>query len=202
MKYLTEFLKLRCAPDILGVSGSLGANPAKEISEGMSIRAVLKPIVLRDPMYYSMVEFCAGNALPSLCAVFTLPIQTACAFDKKPRERKWHQVKRFHYYTKDIYELSPKYLSDTDIIIAMHPCAGLALRIVEIYNESKAKHLILCPCCVGGVPSSIQNKLEYLGLSKDDLWVQHLAGLCRGNVKVQKDLHNLSARNIIITASK
>ena len=94
--YLNEFLKLKCCGDILNI-----VNPVqrieKEISEAMGLLKIIKKIALKDPMKYTLYDFCAGNALISVTAVHLLPIKYAYAIDKRKRNRNWEKVKRFEY---------------------------------------------------------------------------------------------------------
>lgn len=204
--YLSQFFNLKCAGDILNISNPIGNSPEKEISEGMSIRNILKPFSLDNPHKYSIIEFCAGNALPSLLAVFTLPIRHAIAIDKKERNRRWDLVRNFQYKVENIENFSIDKVSKDDIIIGMHPCGGLAKKIIEVWNNSPSPILILCPCCTGQLgkeetifPNWIKNKYK---ISKYDLWTLNLGKLIKGEVKFTVDGHLLSPRNNIIIGEK
>jgi hypothetical protein len=202
MKYLNEFLKMKCAGDILNISNPI-QGVVKEIEEGMGIRSILRSIVLKHPMKYRIIEFCAGNALPSILSVFSLPVKSAIAYDKRPRKRDWNLINRFTYSFEDIYEFDPQKIEETDIIISCHPCGQLAERVIEIYNQSPSRHLILCPCCNGKIKNEINNELQWVRskITKYDLWTAHLGRKIKGSITYKTDIELSSPKNNIIISS-
>ena len=198
-RYVDEFLSLRCAGDVLNVVNPIGNSTAKEISESIGVIKRLKKIVLKEPMRYTLYDLCAGNAITSVLAVHLFPIKEAFAIDKRPRKRKWHLAKRFKYLTLDINDVQPDMFDENSIIIGIHACTSLANRIIELYKESKAQHLILMPCCIGQLkhnyPDIVREKL-----GKYIIWAWQLAEKCDGKFTI--DNHVLSPVNAIITASK
>ena len=151
--YMSDFLKLKCAGDVLNVVNPLGSKAEKEITESMAIIKKLRKIVLAKPNYYYVFDLCAGNALTSVLSAFLLPIKKAIAIDKRPRERNWHLAKKFSYITDDIYNVVPSDIGPNAIIIGVHACNKLAEQIIKIYKESDAEHLLLMPCCIGNIKS-------------------------------------------------
>lgn len=195
--YLAQFHKLRCRGDVLNVVNPIGNAAAKEITESMAIIKRIKPIALAKPMQNRLWDLCAGNALTSVLAVHLLPIQSAVAVDLRERKRNWGSAKRFEYVQADIHELTTTAFCSIDIIISVHPCGGLAERVIELYMRSAARHLIMMPCCHGSFKKN-QFLIENLGTYAT--WCLHLAGLCGGNLA--KDENCLSPKNIVVTASK
>lgn len=199
--YVSEFLSLKCAGDILNVVSPV-TRTQKEISEAMAIMKHLRKITIKSPMKYAVLDLCAGNALASVTAVHLLPVSYADACDIKPRKRRWDMVKRFSYFEIDIYDFDPlRIMYSSSIIISIHPCAKLAERVVDIYNQSAAEYLIMMPCCNGKLkvdaPEIIKEKLgKYL------MWCWQLAERCEGKVKLRQDKKCLSPKNCVIIARK
>jgi hypothetical protein len=198
--YLSEFLSLRCAGDVLNVVSPLGTKAHKEITESMAIIKKLKPITLEKPMEYNVIDLCAGNALTSVLAAHLLPVKRALAIDSKIRKREWSKVQRFCYQAISIYDIKPDTVPENTIVISVHPCKGLANRVIDLYNQSAAQHLILMPCCNGAV----KNKYSYLcqTLGKYIAWCFQLLEQCSGKTNMSIDEKCISPKNCVITASK
>jgi hypothetical protein len=196
--YVSQFLSLKCAGDVLNIVNPLGSGAEKEISESMGIIKHLRDIVLTNPGKYKIYDICAGNALTSITACHLLPIRGAAAIDILHRDRQWDKVKNFEYKFEDIFSLSSDFIEEDSIIIGVHACRKLAKRIVDLYKQSKAKYLILMPCCEGGLSGQYQLICDKLG--KSLTWCLELAIMCDG--KMYEDNHILSPKNIIIVAEK
>lgn len=204
MKYLDMFLSLRCAPDVLGVCGSM-KNATKEISEAVAVTSRVRKWALKAPMQYDMLDLCAGNALSSVLGVMYLPLKHATAVDKKNRKRAWEKVQRFNYLTMDIYNKDIfNHIGATTIITSIHPCKKAAMRVVEIYNLSKAHYLVLIPCCVQRdsidrerLPTIIREKFN-----THEQWAYLLSTKIEGDVNVMQDKYCISPRNMVITAAR
>ena len=196
--YVEKFLKLRSSGDILNVVHPVN-KMQKEITESMAIIKQLKKVVLKEPMKYTVYDLCAGNALTSVISTFLLPIKKAIAIDILPRKRKWFLAENFEYQTENIYSIDPSTFDENSIIIGVHTCTSLANRIIELYQKSKAKHLILMPCCVGQVvndyPQIVREKLgKYL------LWSWQLSQKANGKFIVDEKM--MSPKNAIVIAHK
>jgi len=203
IKYVDYFLKLKCAPDILGIVSPISAGPAKEISEAVTIIKRLREETVKDPMKYNVLELCAGNPIPSILSVFCQPVEYAVAFDKREIKRDWEKAKRFKYIQGDIYQNTVyDHINENTIIIASHPCSELSKRIVEIYLSSDARSLYFIPCCIGQyLPAEFPQK-EFLKneLGRYKAWSFYLASKCGG--KLEQDVNCISPANIIIKAKK
>ncbi|MFA6712133.1 MAG: methyltransferase [Candidatus Caldatribacteriota bacterium] len=198
--YISEFLNLRCAGDVLNVCTPLGNNAAKEITETMGVIKVLRDIALKNPRKYVLYDICAGNALTSVLAAHLLPFYRVEAIDKEWRERRWDEVKGFYYTKKDIFKLPFSFFCHESIIISIHPCGKLAKRIIELYNNSFAEYLILMPCCEGSLSGQYQLVEEKMG--KYFAWCLELQTKCKGTTSMYRDYNIKSPKNYIIIANK
>lgn len=202
--YLDKFFKLKSSGDILNVVAPL-TNGAKEITEAMAIIERIRPISLENKMGYVIVDLCAGNALSSIIAMHLLPISYAWAINKRKPNRRYHKVRSFSYLKCDILNDDSKVIdilnSQEDIIIvSIHPCKQLALKVCEYYNTyDTVKHLLLMPCCVGKNKQFIKFAKD-INCSKDVAWVEYLKQLVKGAVSA--DSSCLSKANFIIEAHK
>ena len=202
--YVSEFLSMKCSGDVLNI-----ANPVmrveKEISESMAIIKRLRPIALSAPMKYTLIDLCAGNALTSLIAIHLLPFNQAIAVDKRDRSRKWYNAHRFQYKQADIHTMPYYSYAPNDsesVIISSHACGQLSRRIVEIYNDYPlCKHLIMLPCCVSEVKSSIPPVLAKK-IGKYLMWCHELWLSAKGHSTISSDAKCLSPCNTVITAHK
>jgi len=198
-QYINEFLRFRSSGDILNVVNPLGNNSEKEITESMAIFKVLRKIVLKFPMEYTLYDFCAGNALTSIISVFVLPVKKVIAIDNRPRSRKWYLAKRFDYIFEDINKFNISSIPEKSVIISVHACSNLSKKVIEIYLQSKAGYLILMPCCVGKFQTRCPNYIREV-IGKYIEWVWYLSEMCNGKFKIDKNV--ISPKNGIIIAKK
>ena len=210
-KYINEFFGLTCYPDILDILNPISGRK-KEITESMAVMKQIRRIVFKQPdQRFYLFDFCAGNALTSAIASFLYPNIHSYAIDKRVRDRRWSKIRRFMYVKSNIYKERWEHMTHqhraiypmTDfIVIGVHPCRGLAQRIIEIYNKSKADHLILMPCCTGdrykfSLPLAIKEKVgDYL------TWCVYLLDLVEGQKRLIVDENVLSPKNALIIASR
>jgi hypothetical protein len=171
----------------------------KEITESMAIIKKLKPITLLNPMKYSVMDLCAGNALTSVLAVHLLPIISATAIDKKKRKGHYEIVKKFQYLEMDVKDAV---IADTDILIAVHPCKTADL-IVDLFNNFPAKALIMMPCCNGLSNDVLCKTWLRTKLPEYDLWTYHLAQKIKSaQVNIFTDVFVESPKRNIILARR
>lgn len=210
-KYVNEFFDLTCYPDILDILNPI-SNRKKEITESMAVIKYLRRLALKNPeKRYFLYDFCAGNALTSTIASFLFKNFHSYAIDKAVRDRDWEKINRFMYLRSNINEEKWSYIIHqnrviypmTDfIILGVHPCRELAKKVIEIYNESGADHLILMPCCTGGqykfsLPQVIKEKVgDYL------TWCVYLLNLVEGKKRMIVDENILSPKNALIIANR
>ena len=199
MKYINDFMNLKCSGDVMNSVIPIGHNPGKEITESMGIIKKVKTLILPNPGKYNILDLCAGNALTSVLACHLFKLDYASAVDKKQRYRRWELVQGFTYLVGDIYDPNiMNWVNDKTIIISIHACGNLAKRIIEIYKTSNAKAMFLMPCCLGkldhGYPEEIKKRLgSYLMFCWD------LAQSVE-NSKIYIDPYILSPKNVIIKA--
>lgn len=219
--YVSEFLALRCAGDVLNVVSPLGAKAKKEVTESMSIIHAMRSLVLPVPMKYALVDLCAGNALTSVLAQHLLPIKRSVAVDKRRRKRSWSRIRGFEYVNCSIEEFYTRYLEirrcgrvslcdyySPCILAAVHPCSQAAVAVVDLFIRwDAAEHLIMMPCCIGGIDRTEKTftALEHDKLGRYERWCLYLAGAIHNRgwrVNVRRDVKCLSPCNIVVTASK
>lgn len=195
-QYLDQFFKLKCCGDVLN-SVSTMSKATKEITESMAVIKYIKKIVLPEPMKYDVLDLCAGNALTSVLSVFMLPVRNAIAVDKHKRKGHYEKVKRFCYHETDISKIG---CMANDITISVHPCQTADL-VVEMWNNSNSKALVLIPCCNGNFEDVVARAWLREKMSQYDVWTYHLASKIKeGKVSVVRDPHILSPRNNVIIA--
>ena len=197
-KYVSEFLNLRCAGDVLNVISPVN-KLEKEISESMAIIRHLKPIFFENREDYGVLDLCAGNALTSIIAAYLLPVKSVVAVDKKRREREYNRVKKFSYLEREVENLPP--FPKETIIISSHPCKTANL-IVDIWNSSDFSALIMIPCCQGKLTAIAKDWLTKK-MSVYDVWTYSLAQKIKSsNVKIFTDSSILSPCNNVIVAKR
>jgi len=201
-RYVSEFLALKCAPDVLGTVGFLGNKPEKEITEAMAIIRKLKRIALNDPNKYQLIDLCSGNALVPVIAAHLLPFTKTYAVDKLKRVRNWGHAKRFEYISSQIEHMPLSLFARPSVITAVHCCRGAAETIIDIFNRVPTiRHMILMPCCIGSLNSGLLQFIKNEA-NRDVAWVTKLSVMCDSAVHISRDNHVLSPKNYIITASK
>lgn len=206
MKYVEEFLSLRCSSDVLGFLSPIGSGYCKEISEAMTLRNRIRCLTLENPMKYNVVELCAGNPLSSVLSLFSLPVSKAVAVDKRIVKRAYPRIRRFNYVEMNIYDDKIFDLIDENtIILASHACKNLSVRIIEIYKNSKANFLYLMPCCVGDISDEFKEKYlsSIIGFEKYKIWSFYLQYMATGRpFELEFDEHCISPCNCVVTAIK
>lgn len=219
-KYIDEFLSLRSAPDILAATGHFNARGSKEITEAMAIIARVRKLMHMRPIPTTIVDLCSGNALVPLIATHLFDVQ-AMAIDKRyPRSHYIARkdsldkftapnVARYLYLVCDVtsakFRQQDASLWDRiTIVTAVHPCQR-ALHICQLFISSRARALVLMPCCEGGCQ---YKKSQYLvdKLGTYGCWCLHLYNILAASpgmtVRMAEDRHVLSPKNVVITAER
>jgi hypothetical protein len=176
----------------------LGNKAMKEVTESMAVIKRLKKYVLPEPGKYRLYDLCAGNALTGVIAAHLLPFAETIAIDYRKRERDWGRVRRFSYRNEDILEMDPDSIPENSILIGVHPCGELSSKIIDLYQESKADHLVIMPCCNGEIDKLNRFLVEQMGPYL--AWSYQLAQHAQGQIEIDESV--LSPKNAIITASK
>jgi hypothetical protein len=202
-RYIDYFFSLRCAPDILATVGTV-AQMSKEITETIGVVRQIRKIVVRNQRRYTLLDFCAGNALVPVTSVHLFKNVRAVAIDKRPRARNWEKAERFLYYERDIYS-SLDFIpvpEEPVIITACHACGALSERVVDFYHQF-GDYLVLLPCCRGKIadlPALFNSRLSQYDKWAYTLYMQAKAGSTKANM--HEDPWIQSPKNIIITAEK
>lgn len=210
-KYIEEFYKLTCHPDILDIVMPV-LNLKKEISESFAVLKYIRSIALKNPdKKYIIYDLCAGNALTSVSAAFLFKNVYSYAVDKRERDRKWDKCRNFKYINSDIVNEDWSYLirqgravwDYIPIIIGVHACRHLAKRIIEIYNTTEeAEHLILMPCCSGPMKGFRIPDIITQNLGNYMKWSLYLHSITKGDKRLVIDNHCISPKNAIIISKK
>lgn len=80
-------------------------------------------------------------------------------------------VGRMSFREEDIY-LNDYDIPKNSVVLSIHPCKGLALRVVEIASENLTP-LVIVPCCIGHSEDSWIDKFSDVG--KYDRWCMKIA---------------------------
>ncbi|MBU4331923.1 SAM-dependent methyltransferase [Patescibacteria group bacterium] len=197
--YIEQFQKLRCFEDVWNIVSPIKKD-SKEISESMSVVVRVRNLVLPEPGRYTVYDICAGNGLTGIIIAFLLPVKSVIAVDIRRRDRPWELARGFSYQERDLRELTPAFFEKDSIIVGVHACGILSQKIIELYNTSRAKHLILMPCCNG----KIDGMLQFMGDTCGNYaaWSLQLGLLCKGKVRIKQDKKIISPKNLVITAHK
>ena len=204
LRYVDQFLGFKCAGDVIGIVGPM-KGLSKEISEAMAIVRRVKPVVIQEPKKFTLVDLCSGNALVPVITAFMLPTAHNYAIDLRERNgRRWTEVRNFTYLNRDIYSQdilnTIRSIPGPIILTSVHPCKGLAERVVDIYNNcDNIEMLYLMPCCVGKVPINISDKIESQ-MNRDNLWGLYLA--LKADGRLTQDTNVISPKNRLVLADK
>ena len=116
----------------------------------MSIYLRIRSLLIERPMERDVIEFCAGKTVLGPLTTMTMPVRRYIAVDKKRRSGKWGKVPRFRYLQMNIYSeevLKVVQEAQDPILVGIHACGNLSLRIAEIGKITKAPTFLM-PCCV------------------------------------------------------
>ena len=168
-KYINEFIKLKCAPDLL----ALKVFPnAKEITESMgAYRAVMKWIkgtaLSTDDPYVHV--YCIGDGVsPRTGALFAhMTRWNVTSIDPALREKYQNiPVKRLQVIRKPIAEVRVVYREEKDVAIIVLVHAHVSMNEVLKAIQYPTRHVVAIPCCK---PQDIKNRV-YLGYQDHHIW--------------------------------
>lgn len=163
LRYLDEFVKLRCSPDLL----ALGVFPnAKEITESMAayhtVRQHLRDYHSDDP-HVSVFVIGDGNT-PRTAALFAFRTRWTCySIDPRlPRDKTW-DVKRLHVLPAKVEDVHQGDALDAQrfLIVAVHSHAVLAHALERFRCPPERRAVVAIQCCVPQVLPGRAPDLEY-----------------------------------------
>jgi hypothetical protein len=166
-RYMNEFFKLKCAPDLL--AWKLFPN-AKEITESFGafkgVRdVILEPTNLRfdDP---SIVLVSVGDGVtPRTAALFAVRTSWECySVDPLMRVDVNYPIDRLSVIKAKIEDLKLDFPERSVIIVSVHGHAKLNDILEHIHG--KVRHFLTIPCCIS---HNIPNKV-YLGYTDTNIW--------------------------------
>lgn len=163
LRYLNEFVSLKCAPDLL----ALGLFPnAKEISESLGafeiVRKHLHSFKVEDQ---NVILLAVGDGCtPRTAALFAFRTKWECwSIDPLLRNNEqWKTIRRLHLSPCKIEDWCdwPSFISDKKIIVvAVHSHARLE-EVIKKLNGLTAS-IISIQCCVPQVIPNMEPDLEY-----------------------------------------
>ena len=147
VRYLGEFITLKCAPDMLALH--LFPN-AKEISESFgcynAVRRYLQELPLGDP---NITLIAVGDGVtPRTAATFALRTKWQChSIDPllKGGTKKWEVIQRLTLHVNKV-ENVPPIKCETAVIVAVHSHANLQKAI--LVANAPTVYVVAIPCCV------------------------------------------------------
>lgn len=158
--YFDEFVKLKCAPDLLALE--LFPN-GKEITESFgAYNAVRNYILPKTNIKLSQEDVdlvCVGDGCtPRTAAIFAFRSKWNCySIDPALRMKDYSKIKRLTLYNKKVEEM--EFSTNNPLIIVMvHSHATIKNTLAHV-RSTKERHLVTIPCCI---PHEIPNK-TYLG---------------------------------------
>lgn len=207
--YFSKFKRLNCQDDVLAAIMPV-PKLGRKISEAMAVIKLLKPIVMRDPGKYTIIEVGSGTPITAIIAAHLLPIKNAIAGDKIVKDREYQRVKDLTYLSEQDVQSGVSILkqkADT-ILISVHPSSSMCETLLDSASRSdggngdKIHYSIIMPGFNGkiepgyksDIPNWVQRKIGHY-----DNWVLYLQKVYGG--KVVKDNNIKSHMNSIIVNS-
>ena len=169
--------------------------PAKEYYEikdvfdkGVSYILKLSKLSRFDTIH----DFCSGHGANITHAIARNKAKYGIAYNihaPKSSQRLWSRypqiTARMVYKEEDIYQTEYN-LKDNSLVIGLHPCRGLALRICDIAIKNNSP-VIITPCCIGRIDPFFA---PFENIKKYDKWCLTIGQ------KLTKVGYNLNIRQI------
>jgi hypothetical protein len=152
VRYITEFLDMKCAPDLLAMKLFPRSNSAKEVSEAMgAYAAVRKHLRAAFPFGDESVRVvCVGDGnTPRAAATFAFRSRwEAHSIDPrlKSLKHRGHRPCRLTLHPKRVEECRFDWENPT-IIVACHSHAPLEAAVAAVPNACRLA-VVAIPCCV------------------------------------------------------
>ena len=133
--------------------------PIKEYWETHDVYKKSIPYILKKlnlSRFHTIHDFCAGHGANIPYAITRNKAKYGVAhniFAPKSSKKLWSYygriAARMTYKIEDIYQEEYN-LEDNSLVLSIHPCRGLALRVCDIAIENKAP-IVISPCCTGKI---------------------------------------------------
>ena len=131
----------------------------KEFYETKDVYKKAIPHILKQlnlDRFHTIYDFCGSHGFNIPYAIARNSAKYGVAVDihpSKASKRLWSYypriAARMSYRQEDIYQ--NKYnLEDNSLVMAVHPCRGLAFRVCDIGIKNKLP-VIISPCCIGKI---------------------------------------------------
>ena len=166
-RYIQEFFKLKCAPDLLG--WHLFPN-AKEVTESMAaFRGVMDFIATKEDLKSndpSVILISVGDGVtPRTVALFAFRTSWECySVDPLLRVENNYHIDRLTLFKNKIEDLDMDFPDRPVIIVSVHGHAKMRDMLDHIHG--KTRHLLTIPCCE---QHTIPNK-PYIGYTDSNVW--------------------------------
>lgn len=165
-KHINEFIRLKCASDLLALN--LFPN-AKEITESMAgfdaVRRIVIPNTnLKLGVGGGVTVFVVGDgSVPRTGGMFAFRSAWDVVSIDPALRRIDYKISRLTCYDKKIEDIG--FVGDgTAIIVLVHSHATISSCLENI--QYPLRHLVTIPCCV---PHSLPNK-KYIGYTDSNIW--------------------------------
>ena len=135
-----------------------------------AIPYVLKKLGIRR--FNEVHDYCASHGFNIPYIISRDRAKYGIAHDIRPSKasrRLWSYYQRvstrMEYRQEDIYKTEYN-IRDNSLVLAIHPCRGLALRVCEIAIKNDVP-IVISPCCVGRINPFY---MHFEGISHYDKW--------------------------------
>ena len=145
-RYINEFIKLKCASDLL----AWGVFPnAKEITESMAMYHAVKnhvPFNLRDEEINLVVV--GDGKSPRTAALFAVMTKWTCYSVDPKMDEKWlscKEIKRLHAIKSKVEDIHIEF--EKVVIVLPHSHAPI-MHVLKHIVGFEERHIVAMPCCV------------------------------------------------------
>lgn len=191
---------------------------SKEISETMAVvRALLASVDATRP--HHVVDLCCGRGITAAYVAAALPDWHVTAVDRASESGLPHYeeggLSNVRFMRLDLFDASCslRIRERTDevalpvVVLGMHCCGQLSLKVIEVYEDIGAAALVLCPCCLpmSSKARAVSELPEHLWSSpvateKYTAWATFLSERAAGKLEMVKDI--MSPQNAVISAPR
>ena len=164
-RYINEFFKLKCAPDLL--TYKLFPN-AKEITESFAAFRGVATLIMPGRFDFNSENvkiICVGDGhTPRTAALFAMRTKWDCYSVDPVLRNNEYPITRLSLYNNKIEDLDLSFPDDIVVIVCVHSHAKI--KDMLDYIHGKERHLLSIPCCV---THEIADK-QYIGYLDTNIW--------------------------------